>query len=141
MAVVEPEPLLSLEDESDFPDADDADEADEWLESERLEALELPEVDPELLELEGLGEAVTTSFPPTKTSKAESTDTALLSMVTGPAPGTSVVLSMTILVGFTVKVSLPMTMVSAGCGTAWALLLPTRSSNKRKRSEEMKKCW
>ena len=162
MAVVKSEPLKPLEEECGFSDAEDTDEvaeaewlkplsedeeppdsdrADERLESEPLEMLKLPDDDLELLELERLGEAVTTSFPPTNTSNAESIDTALLLIVMGRAPGTSVVLSMTILVGFTVKVSLPMTMVSAGCGAAWALLLPTRSSNKRKISEKRRGCW
>ena len=162
VAVVKAEPLKPLEEESEIPDAEGADKvaeaeplkplsedeeppdmdgADERLEPELLETLKLPDDDPELLELERLGEAVTTSVPPTKTSKAESIDTALLSIVIGTAPGTSVVLSMTILVGFTVKVSLPMTMVSTGCSAAWALLLPTRSSSKRKISDTTKECW
>ena len=90
-------------------------EAEETL---PLEALTLPDDDPELLRLERLGDAVTTSVPPTKTSKAESIDTASLSIVIGIAPGVSVVLSMMTLVGFTVKVSVPTTMVSSGCGAA-----------------------
>lgn len=159
VALVKSVPLEPLEEESEIPDADKlaepeplkllsedekppgTDNADERLESEPLEALEelkLPDDDPELLELGRLGEAVTTSVPPTKTSKAVSIDTASLSIVIGGAPGVTVVLSMITLVGFTVKVSLPMTMVSTGCGAAWALLLPTRSSNKRNMSEETK---
>ena len=157
MAVLESEPLKPPEEDCDILDVEDpeplepedeesldTDDVDDGLLPEPLkplEPLELPDDDLELLELRGLVEAVTTSVPPTKTSKAESTETFLLSIVTAGAPGTSVVLSMTILVGFTVKMSLPMTMVSSGCAAAWALLLPTRSSNKRRISEEMKKCW
>ena len=112
---LEAEPLGPLSENEGPPDTDDADER---LEAEPLEALKMADDDPELLELGRLGEAVTTSVPPTNTSKAESIDTALLSMVTGRAPGTSVVLSITTWVGFTVKVPLPMTMVSTGCGAA-----------------------
>ena len=139
VAVVKSVPLKPLEEESEIPDAEDADkvveaeplkllsedegppdtdDADGKLELEPLEALRLPDDDPELLELGRLGEAVTTSVPPTKTSKAESNDMAWLSIVTGLAPGTSVVLSITTWVGFTVKVSVPTTMVSSGCGAA-----------------------
>ena len=159
VAVVNAELLKPLDEETEIPDAEDADkvaeaeppkllsedeeppdmdDADERLEPEPLEALKLPVDDPVLLELGRLGEAVTTSVPATKTSKAESIDTAWLSIVRGLAPGTIVVLSMITLVGFTVKVSLPMTRVSTGCGAAWALLLPTRNSNKRNMSEGMK---
>ena len=133
--VAEVEPLKPLSEDEEPPNTDDG---DEMLELEPLEPLKLPDDEPELLELGRLEEAVTTSVPPTKTSKAESIDTASLSIVIGRAPGVSVVLSMITLVGFTVKVSLPMTMVSTGCGAAWALLLPTRSSNKRNVSEKMK---
>ena len=132
--VAEVKLLKPLSEDEEPPNTDDG---DEMLELDPLEPLKLPD-DPELLELGRLGEAVTTSVPPTKTSKAESIDKATLSIVIGRAPGVSVVLSMITLVGFTVKVSLPMTMVSAGCGAAWALLLPTRSSNKRNVSEKMK---
>ncbi len=97
VAVVKPEPLKPPEDETEIPDAEDAgkmaeaepleplsedeeppaaDGADERLEPEPLETLKLPDNDPELLELGRLGEAVTTSVPPTKTSKAESIDIA-----------------------------------------------------------------
>ena len=139
VAVVKSVPLKPLEEESEIPDAEEADkvaeaeplkllsedegppdtdDADGKLVLEPLEVLRLPDDDPELLELGRPGEAVTTSVPPTKTSKAESIDTAWLSIVTGLAPGTSVVLSITTLVGFTVKVSVPTTMVSSGCGAA-----------------------
>ena len=112
MAVVESEPLKPLEEECRFSDAEDTDEvaetewlkplsedeeppdsdcADEWLEPGPLEVLKRADEDLEVLELGRLGEAVTTSVPPTKTSNAESTDTALLSIVMGRAPGTSVV--------------------------------------------------
>ena len=113
--VAEAESLKLLSEDEGPPDTNDADGK---LELEPLEALRLPDDDPELLELGRLGEAVTTSVPPTKTSKVESIDTAWLSIVTGLAPGTSVVLSITTWVGFTVKVSVPTTMVSSGCGAA-----------------------
>ena len=114
----ETEPLKLLREDEEPPDTDNADRRLEPKPLEALEALTLPDDDPELLRLERLGDAVTTSVPPTKTSKAESIDTASLSIVIGIAPGVSVVLSMMTLVGFTVKVSVPTTMVSSGCGAA-----------------------
>ena len=97
VALADSEPLKPLEEESETPDAEDADrladpeplkplnkdeeppntdESDERLEPEPLEELKLPDDDPGIVELGRIGEAVTTSVPPTKTSKAESTDTA-----------------------------------------------------------------
>ena len=74
--LADPEPLKPLSEDEEPPNTDDTDERLEPEPLEALEELKLPDNDPGLLELERIGEAVRTSVPPTKTSKAESTDTA-----------------------------------------------------------------
>ena len=86
----------------------------------------------------GFAGPVRMAVPPTKTSKAESTDTGSLSTVIAEEPGRTVVLLMTILVGLTARVSVPTTRVSL---VSWAILLPTCRRSRRRMNDEMKERW
>ena len=73
--VADPEPLKPLSEDEEPPNTDETDGRLEPIPLEALKESKLLDDDPGLLELGRFREAVTTSVPPTKTSKAVSTDT------------------------------------------------------------------